>query len=72
MATTTNVAPRGGRARSLARREAITAYLFIAPYLITAAVFTVGLLVYAFYISFTDLSATFAAADASSRSCASP
>jgi multiple sugar transport system permease protein len=66
MATTTNVAPRGGgnRARGLARREAITAYLFIAPYLITAAIFTVGLLAYAFSISFTDLSATFAAANA--------
>jgi multiple sugar transport system permease protein len=67
MATTTsNVATRGGggRAHSLARREAITAYIFIAPYLITAAIFTVGLLAYAFSISFTDLSATFAAANA--------
>jgi multiple sugar transport system permease protein len=67
MATTTSdVAPRGGshRARSLARREAMTAYLFIAPYLITAAIFTVGLLAYAFYISFTNLTATFAAANA--------
>jgi multiple sugar transport system permease protein len=48
----------------LARREAITAYIFIAPYLITAAIFTVGLLVYAFAISFTDLTASFAAANA--------
>ncbi|MDQ5853091.1 MAG: sugar ABC transporter permease, partial [Chloroflexota bacterium] len=31
---------------------------FIAPYLIIAGVFTVGLLVYAFYISFTDLEST--------------
>ncbi|MBK9944760.1 MAG: sugar ABC transporter permease [Kouleothrix sp.] len=43
------------RAQSIARREAITAYLFIAPYLIIAGIFTLGLLVYAFYISFTDL-----------------
>jgi multiple sugar transport system permease protein len=65
MATTTNVAPqRGKRSHSLARREAIMAYLFIAPYLITAAIFTVGLLLYAFAISFTDLSASFAAANA--------
>lgn len=65
MATTTNVATRTQqRSKSLARREAFTAYLFIAPYLITAAVFTVGLLVYAFYISFTNLSASFAAASA--------
>lgn len=65
MATTTRVTGGGGgRARSLARREALTAYLFIAPYLITAAVFTVGLLVYAFGISFTNLSASFAARSA--------
>jgi multiple sugar transport system permease protein len=66
VATTTSVARKSGssRAQSLARREAITAYMFISPYLITAAIFTVGLLVYAFYISFTDLSATFAAQNA--------
>ncbi|MBX0327363.1 sugar ABC transporter permease [Oscillochloris sp. ZM17-4] len=66
MATATPAAPAGrpSRARSLARREAITAYLFIAPYLIVAAVFTVGLLVYAFGISFTSLTASFAAANA--------
>jgi multiple sugar transport system permease protein len=45
-------------------REALTAYMFIAPYLIVAAIFTVGLLVYAFAISFTNLSASFAAANA--------
>jgi multiple sugar transport system permease protein len=52
------------RAQSLAWREALTAYLFIAPYLIVAAIFTVGLLVYAFAISFTSLTASFAAANA--------
>ncbi|NJN16837.1 MAG: sugar ABC transporter permease [Oscillochloris sp.] len=65
MATASTPAPRrSGRARTLARSEAITAYLFIAPYLIVAGIFTVGLLAYAFYISFTDLSASFAAANA--------
>jgi multiple sugar transport system permease protein len=65
MATTPNpAAPGRRRASSLARNEALTAYLFIAPYLITAAVFTVGLLAYAFGISFTDLSASFAASNA--------
>lgn len=64
--TTTSTAASGGssRAKSLSRREAMTAYLFISPYLITAAIFTVGLLAYAFYISFTDLSATFASKNA--------
>lgn len=50
--------PRGHFSRA-ARREALTGYLFIAPYLITAAVFTFGLLLYAFAISFTDLSSSF-------------
>ncbi|HEU5097401.1 MAG TPA: sugar ABC transporter permease [Roseiflexaceae bacterium] len=57
MAASTTTAGRTGpgHARTLARREAATAYLFIAPYLIIAGIFTLGLLVYAFYISFTDL-----------------
>lgn len=36
------------------RSETMTAYLFIAPYLISAAIFTFGLMAYSFYISFTD------------------
>lgn len=65
MATTASPRPpRSGKRRTLARGETITAYLFIAPYLITAAIFTVGLLGYAFYISFTNLSASFAARNA--------
>lgn len=65
MATSTNVAVhRERRAASMARREAITAYLFIAPYLITAGIFTFGVLVYVFYTSFTNLTASFAAASA--------
>src|SRR5205823_3928219 len=50
------------RAGTLARREAITAYLFIAPYLITAAIFTIGVLIYVFYTSFTNLTASYATA----------
>lgn len=47
------------RSVSISRREAIAGYLFISPYLISAAIFTVGLLIYAFYISMTDLRETF-------------
>jgi multiple sugar transport system permease protein len=39
---------------SAKRGETLTAYLFLAPYLITAAIFTFGLMFYSFYISFTD------------------
>ncbi|RLC72511.1 MAG: sugar ABC transporter permease [Chloroflexi bacterium] len=35
------------------RREALAAYTFIAPYLIVTLVFTVGVLIFAVYISFT-------------------
>jgi multiple sugar transport system permease protein len=55
MATSTAALREPSRQRSLARREALAAYAFIAPYLVIAGIFTVGLLVYAFYISFTDL-----------------
>jgi len=58
MATGTKAPPRRGMSAA-ARREALTSYLFIAPYLITALIFTVGLLLYAFYVSFTDLSASY-------------
>jgi len=36
------------------RREALTAYAFISPYLIITLVFTVGVLAFAVYISFTQ------------------
>ena len=36
------------------RNEAISAYMFLAPYLVVTLVFTVGVIVYAFYLSFTD------------------
>src|SRR5947208_16947416 len=61
MAASTTVAHgRAPREQSLARKEALTAYAFIAPYLIVAGIFTLGLLVYAFYISLTNLKGTFA------------
>ena len=37
-----------------ARQEALNAYLFIAPYLLVTIVFTVGVVLFAFYISFTS------------------
>ena len=65
MATSTSVATgTQQRKRTLARREALTAYLFISPYLITAGIFTFGVLIYVFYTSFTNLTASFAAANA--------
>lgn len=53
--TTTRSSGISARERGLRRKETMTAYAFIAPYLIIAGIFTLGLLVYAFYISFTDL-----------------
>ncbi|MBC8160090.1 MAG: sugar ABC transporter permease [Roseiflexaceae bacterium] len=49
------VRSNSARKKNLARSEALTGYLFIAPYLIIAGVFTFGLLFYAFYTSLTDL-----------------
>lgn len=51
--------PPGSRGSALARREALTGYLFIAPYLIVAGIFTFGLMFYVFYLSFTNLSASY-------------
>ncbi len=60
MAVATDRTPAtNNRARSLARREALTGYLFIAPYLIVGGIFTYGLLFYVFYISFTNLTAPY-------------
>jgi multiple sugar transport system permease protein len=36
-------------------QEGLMAYLFISPYLLSVAVFTLGALIYAFYVSFTNL-----------------
>ena len=45
------------RAPGLSRRavEALTGYLFIAPYLLIIGIFFLGAMIYALYISFTDL-----------------
>ena len=41
--------------RSLrARDEAITAYLFLTPYLMATIIFTIGVLLFAVYVSFTE------------------
>ena len=37
-----------------ARREALTAYMFLSPYLLTTLVFTLGVFAFAIYISFAD------------------
>lgn len=52
--------PSTQRSRTLARREALTGYLFIAPYILIAGIFTYGLLIYVFYISFTNMTAPYA------------
>ncbi|MCU0493631.1 MAG: sugar ABC transporter permease [Chloroflexaceae bacterium] len=61
MATTSPkmTGPSQQRRRSLATREALTGYLFIAPYLIVGGIFTYGLLFYVFGLSFTNLTAPF-------------
>lgn len=50
----TPVAPPRRSTPTWNRGEALTAYLFISPWLITFAIFTVGLLIYAFYNSLTN------------------
>jgi multiple sugar transport system permease protein len=47
-------ARRGIFSSARARQEALTAYLFIAPYLIITLIFTLGVIFFAFYISFTS------------------
>jgi multiple sugar transport system permease protein len=36
-------------------QEALTGYLFVSPWIITALIFTFGAMLYVFYLSFTDL-----------------
>lgn len=55
MATAARAQSGTTHSKKLARREALTGYLFIAPYLIVAGIFTFGLLFYAFYTSLTNL-----------------
>lgn len=55
MAATTSPRKKKGLWRNpRARREAITAYMFLSPYLLVTLVFTVGVFAFAIYISFTD------------------
>lgn len=51
-----SVAParRGFLANRQARGEALSAYLFLAPYLIVTLIFTVGVILFAVYISFNS------------------
>jgi len=37
-----------------ARREALAAYMFLAPYLVVTLVFTIGVFLFAIYVSFTE------------------
>ena len=39
---------------SAARREAMTAYVFLSPYLLVTLVFTIGVFLFAIYVSFTE------------------
>lgn len=52
MATTAKAGKRGMSERE--RDEAITAYLFLSPYLLVTAIFTIGIIAFALYISFTQ------------------
>jgi multiple sugar transport system permease protein len=51
---TTSTPPRRGFFNSArVRNEALTAYLFLSPYLLATLIFTVGVILFAIYISFT-------------------
>lgn len=56
MATQAQTGP-APRSSSMNRKiqEALTGYLFVAPWIISAIVFTFGAMLYVFYLSFTDL-----------------
>lgn len=50
----TALSPRWGISRNRrALNEALTAYFFISPYLLVTLVFTIGVILFAFYVSFT-------------------
>ena len=56
MATQVQTAPvTQSPAMNRKTQEALTGYLFVSPWIITAIVFTFGAMVYVFYLSFTDL-----------------
>ncbi|HEY0071378.1 MAG TPA: sugar ABC transporter permease [Chloroflexia bacterium] len=52
-AETVRVPKQSGMTRQ--RQEALTGYLFVSPWIISALVFTFGAMLYVFYLSFTDL-----------------
>jgi multiple sugar transport system permease protein len=54
MAATSTGKKRSFWANKAARREAIAAYMFLSPYLVVTIVFTIGVFVFAIYISFTE------------------
>ncbi len=51
--------PPAPRMTAYKRQEWLTGYLFISPWLITTAIFTVGLLAYAFYTSLSNRQSAF-------------
>jgi multiple sugar transport system permease protein len=56
MATQVQTAPVTASSRMNRKtQEALTGYLFVSPWIITALIFTFGAMIYVFYISFTDL-----------------
>lgn len=56
MATQVQAAPaRPPSTMNRKTREALTGYLYVAPWIISALVFTFGAMLYVFYLSFTDL-----------------
>lgn len=50
----TSTRPRGRGLKARVRNETVVAYLFLSPYLLVTAVFTVGIIAFALYISFTS------------------
>src|SRR4051794_14039841 len=55
MATRAQTIPRTETRSQRRRQETMAAYLFISPYLLSALVFTVGAVLYALFVSFTNL-----------------
>jgi multiple sugar transport system permease protein len=54
MAATSKSRKKSPWSNTMARREAITAYMFLSPYLLVTLVFTLGVFAFAIYISFTE------------------
>jgi multiple sugar transport system permease protein len=54
MTMATRIARRGGWSLNLHQREAIAGYLFLMPWILGFLLFTIGPLLYSFYLSFTN------------------